>query len=225
MFSKFKKVLVSLALAASLALAPMNVSATNPKQIDQDTSDGDKITPVFLTGTASKPQYTIEVSPDITINLDSNTTSAYDLNGSDEGHDEGHNGVYVRLTEASDFEGKNLQVTPSFAALTNSTSIDLIADDGKKDSKTLLELGVTDNLLKFGTYTNNVLNQNTNVATFAQGDASSTADAKPVTATVDTTLSDNIRRNMPNEIDGKGNVHIDEGQKIGNVTFTCQFVS
>ena len=95
MFSKFKKVLVSLALASSLALAPMNVSAA--KEITQ--SDRSANTAVYVKGHQLLTKYKVTIPQNVTINLDD--ASCDDLN--------------LTLTQADDFEsGKVLQIKPTF---------------------------------------------------------------------------------------------------------------
>jgi len=229
MFSKFKKVLVSLALASSLALAPMNVSAANEGPIKGSAAANPAVNergedvkvPVYLTGTASAPEYVIEVSPSITINLDENSTLASNLANPSPQNVNG--GIFLKLTTAVDFENKNLQVTPSFAASDGDSTITLNADNGKTDdSKKLSDLSIDSGLLRFGTYTNNTLTENSNSVAFAESDNNS---VKSVPTDVDTTKSAAIRQAMPNEIEGEGNVHIAGDQQIGNVTFACEFVA
>lgn len=228
MFSKFKKVLVSLALASSLALAPMNVSAAYNGPIKGSASADPAVNaneeavkvPVYLIGTASAPEYVIEVSPSITINLDDNSTSASDLAAEPQ---DAKGGIYLKLTTAVDFEEKNLQVTPSFAVSEGDPTITLDANNGKSDStKKLSELGIDSDLLRFGTYTEDTLTEGTNSVAFAENENNT---VKSVSTDVNATKSAAIRQAMPNEIEGEGNVHIADNQQIGNVTFACEFVA
>lgn len=229
MLSKIKKVLVSLALASSLAIAPMNVSANDYNGPIKGSASADPAVnesnetvkvPVYLAGSASAPEYVIEVSPSITINLDENSTLASNLASSSPQDVNGE--IFLKLTTAVDFENKNLQVTPSFAASNGDSTITLNADEGKTEDKQLSDLSIDSTLLRFGTYTEGVLTDGTNSVAFAESDNNS---VKSVPTDVNTTKSAAIRQAMPNEIEGEGNVHIAEGQQIGNVTFACEFVS
>lgn len=222
MFSKFKKVLVSLALASSLALAPMNVSADdNPTLTNANQSAQ---FPVYLTGTASvTPEYVIEVSPTITIDLDNIKTKASNLNDSTEAE----GGVYLKLKEADDFGDKSLQVTPNFSVSDGTTVIYFSAEDANaqpvagKETMTLSELGVDSALLSFGS----------NVATFAEDDANSNT-IKPIAATVNPTKAAAIRKNIPDQITDTLDANkksseppkIAADQQIGTITFTCALV-
>lgn len=228
MFSKFKKVLVSLALASSLALAPMNVSAAYNGPIKGSASanpavneNGETVkVPVYLTGTASATEYVIEVSPSITIDLDDNSTSASNLAANPQ---DAKGGIYLKLTGAVDFENKNLKVTPSFAVLENDPTITLDANDDQTDSThKLSDLKIDGGLLRFGTYNSGELAANSNSIAFAESDKDS---VKSVPTDVDATKSAAIRQAMPNDINGSGGVHIADDQQIGNVTFACEFVA
>ncbi len=95
MFSKIKKVLFSLALASSLALAPMNVSATNPQLTEQDQSGS---TQVFYKKAEPQFTYKVEVPDKIEFTSENDTQD-----------------VTISLVETSD-SNKNINVTPAFEA-------------------------------------------------------------------------------------------------------------
>jgi len=65
MFSKFKKVLVSLALASSLALAPMNVSAANDPVLKGIDSANNNSSNVFTAVNYSSSKFAVEVPESI----------------------------------------------------------------------------------------------------------------------------------------------------------------
>ena len=119
MFSKIKKVLVSLALAASLALAPMNVWAADENVISGDGTSsagaanqyGDLVqSDVYVIGSRKNVKYTVEVSSSILVNLDNGVTTAPNLSGST-----GNDGIYMKLVQTDDWsDNVNLTVTPTF---------------------------------------------------------------------------------------------------------------
>lgn len=65
MFSKFKKVLVSLALASSLALAPMNVSAANDPVLKGIDGANNNSSNVFTVVNYSSSKFAVEVPESI----------------------------------------------------------------------------------------------------------------------------------------------------------------
>ena len=97
MCSKIKKVLVSLALASSLALAPMNVSAVNLTQSDSKGSTTVKYQNVESSRKVAEAKYTVEVPDSIAFTSE---TLEQDL--------------IVKVKEAVD--NKDIQVTPRFEA-------------------------------------------------------------------------------------------------------------
>lgn len=207
MCSKIKKVLVSLALASSLALAPMNVSAENPVLTQSNQT---ATTEVLVTGSQLAVRYVVEVPEKVTIDLDNrvcDTTS-------------------VKLVDAEDFANNQvLKITPSFVAASATKKIKVQAEgeSGKiieDESMTITSFGISNDLLKFGTYEGDpaALNEGSNIAQF-------TMDQKGTTVTipnvVDKSLANKIKRKIPTPDGAVTDPKIAADQSIGTINYSC----
>jgi hypothetical protein len=182
---------------------------------------------VYLAGSNIYVKYIVEVSPAIWVNLNECTTSASDLNGN-----MGSNGMYMKLTQATDWgEGANLIVTPTFAVDTDDSvkvAFSALATESDNNSRftcidserrSVSDLGITDKLLTFGDSTSKGLKL--------------TPDDKDKVKAIKANVNDNealiIRSNIPSSItgsDGQASAtapHINEDRPIGYVTFDCEF--
>ncbi len=217
MLSKIKKVLVSLALAASLALAPMNVSA-NQYITETDKDNTDAHTKVYVKGTQYHTRWTVEVPASITINLDSAKSDPSFLR------------IFVRAAEdiPTDY---TLKVTPTFK-VESSDKIEVWAPSSQNNIPTSTEttvgaLGINANLLAFGTYSGDgafgggALDTGTNIAAFKPP----TRDAwKDITINVNKNMTDAAKQNIPTPDNSSGDPRIAENQQIGKITYKCELV-
>lgn len=237
MFSKIKKVLVSLALAASLALAPMNVWADDENVISGDGTSsagaanqyGDLVqSDVYVIGSRKDVKYTVEVSSSILVNLDNGVTTAPNLSGST-----GNDGIYMKLVQTDDWnDNVNLTVTPTFKVASDKNAkvafcaLANAEDPGStftcKDDEMVAvkDLYVRNDFLTFSDGTSNGVN-------FTNNDGLNTI--KSIKANMDNAQALIIRSKIPTSITGRDGQtsattpQISEDQQIGYVTFDCQF--
>ncbi len=228
MLSKIKKVLVSLALAASLALAPMNVSAD--QYITEETApsgeEGKVFTKVYVKGTQYQTRWTVEVPASITINLD-NAKS-----------DPGVLHIFVRAAEDIP-TGSTLKVTPTFS-VRGEDKVTIWATATQNNVPITMEtpvgstgLKIDANLLAFGTYTGegafdasgSLISSNftadTNMAMF---NPPSRDALKDIPINVNKNMTDTAKQNIPTPDNSSGDPRIAENQQIGKITYECELV-
>ena len=199
MRNKIKKIITSLVLAASLALAPMNVSA-EPGVITE--KDQTATTNVLASGTLLECKYKLTIPESVLVNLDDPLSPV---------------AMPLTISDTYDFEGRHLEVAPTFnpAADQEDVKIGTTARNNELVDVTVkfANLGIDGELLKF-----------TDEPISLNGSDSGGTGTGDLTFTLNQDKADAVRRNLIGDVVVSADQPKIEKVKVGTISFTCGVV-